>query len=654
LLEEAALDDLLPGDRVDLHRRVAAALRARPGAVPPGELARHLDASGQHDAAIDAYLQAASVAFRALAWTEGISAFERAAELAAAGLVDADAQAAGRLQDMVIPAALAMTWTGASSRAIGVLRQWIERMEAEGNTASAAALWMTLSAVLNDVGDELGSEQALQATVRIRPPDNTTELGLEILIGLTSGAWIRCRNREALRLGEQAVAGAEGLGDPGLLFRTLVERAAARITLGHLDGGLADVERARRLQAEHGWLDTYGHLATNIASVLADAGLLEQALELWQEGLRMSKALGVERSWDPWNLPGLAQCAWLSGRWADADGPIATSRALKTPGMPTHFNEAVACVIAAGRGDLEACDAAVAVAVEHGRDLEGDFEAIRGFMRAARADAACDPERRLVEAEAAIQSLEATDSFVLRSRLAVEAAAAAADLVAALHPRKDAARIADARQRARTAATLAVDLDEGRTIPETISVPWTRANAILAAAEAARAEGNDDPDAWQPIAQAFEAMGFAPHVAYATFRAGAAAVTAHGRHDGEVLLRRAADQAASIGMTVLLRRIRALARAARIDLQTPEPAAPRAGTPAADPWGLSAREREVLGLLAAGRSNGEIGQRLFISTKTASVHVTHILDKLGVSSRTEAALLASRAGLLDEDLQRLE
>ena len=55
----------------------------------------------------------------------------------------------------------------------------------------------------------------------------------------------------------------------------------------------------------------------------------------------------------------------------------------------------------------------------------------------------------------------------------------------------------------------------------------------------------------------------------------------------------------------------------------------------------------MLALLADGRTNGEIGARLFISTKTASVHVTHILDKLGVSTRTEAALLASRAGLLD-------
>ena len=65
--------------------------------------------------------------------------------------------------------------------------------------------------------------------------------------------------------------------------------------------------------------------------------------------------------------------------------------------------------------------------------------------------------------------------------------------------------------------------------------------------------------------------------------------------------------------------------------------------------GLSARESEVLALVAAGRTNGQIAEELFISPKTASVHVTHILDKLGVSSRIEAAMLAARAGLTAAD-----
>ena len=96
-----------------------------------------------------------------------------------------------------------------------------------------------------------------------------------------------------------------------------------------------------------------------------------------------------------------------------------------------------------------------------------------------------------------------------------------------------------------------------------------------------------------------------------------------------------------------------LARRARIDVtaQAPtstEPIAPVAAVVADEAGpdlGLSKRELEVLALVAAGRTNGQIAQELFISPKTASVHVTHILDKLGVSSRIEAAMIAARAGI---------
>ncbi|MEJ7696884.1 MAG: response regulator transcription factor [Candidatus Limnocylindrales bacterium] len=87
----------------------------------------------------------------------------------------------------------------------------------------------------------------------------------------------------------------------------------------------------------------------------------------------------------------------------------------------------------------------------------------------------------------------------------------------------------------------------------------------------------------------------------------------------------------------------------------PTAAGPPPGTPpaaaaiAARSPGLSPREVEVLGLVALGRSNGEIAEELFISRKTASVHVTHILDKLGVSNRVEAAMVAARAGLVPGD-----
>ena len=78
---------------------------------------------------------------------------------------------------------------------------------------------------------------------------------------------------------------------------------------------------------------------------------------------------------------------------------------------------------------------------------------------------------------------------------------------------------------------------------------------------------------------------------------------------------------------------------------TPSPApSPRPAAPA-DPFGLTAREREVLALVAEGYTNRRIADELFISESTAGVHVSHILAKLGVETRTEAATVAVRLGL---------
>ena len=127
------------------------------------------------------------------------------------------------------------------------------------------------------------------------------------------------------------------------------------------------------------------------------------------------------------------------------------------------------------------------------------------------------------------------------------------------------------------------------------------------------------------------------------------------RDEAARLLREAHVAASSLGAVPLQTAIEAIATRSRILLEAPASAASAAaataaeepaGVPAAaDPakiLGLSAREWEVLELVAAGRSNAEIAETLFISPKTASVHVTHILDKLGVSNRVEAATIAVR------------
>jgi DNA-binding NarL/FixJ family response regulator len=160
--------------------------------------------------------------------------------------------------------------------------------------------------------------------------------------------------------------------------------------------------------------------------------------------------------------------------------------------------------------------------------------------------------------------------------------------------------------------------------------------------------------------------------AYAGMRVAEAALIAGDRPTAERAIAEAATTARRVGAVPLQAAIDGLARRGRLPIPTGEPAAaavdgsvegiadgeggpaPAGATaiPTATPFaelGLSARESEVLALVAAGRTNGQIAEALFISPKTASVHVTHILDKLGVSSRIEAAMLAARAGLVAPD-----
>jgi DNA-binding NarL/FixJ family response regulator len=139
------------------------------------------------------------------------------------------------------------------------------------------------------------------------------------------------------------------------------------------------------------------------------------------------------------------------------------------------------------------------------------------------------------------------------------------------------------------------------------------------------------------------------------------------RADAESLLRSAFDVAARGDSRWLVKEIEGLARRARIRLGPDESEPSRIASAATDvapealaagegngkaalrKAGLSPREIEVLRLVAAGRTNGEIAERLFITRKTAGVHVTHILDKLAVSNRVEAAMVAARLGLAPAD-----
>jgi ATP/maltotriose-dependent transcriptional regulator MalT len=195
------------------------------------------------------------------------------------------------------------------------------------------------------------------------------------------------------------------------------------------------------------------------------------------------------------------------------------------------------------------------------------------------------------------------------------------------------------------AATLAVR-------PPAIEL-WT----AWARAEALRAQGGvDTPDvvsAWSDVVSLAERAGRQLEIAAANLLLADAALDVGDRGDATIeALRRARELAGRLGARPLLAAVDDVVRRSRLESRVGAGAGVGSGTPsgAGAPDGsaaaLTPREVEVLGLLARGSSNRQIGKALFISEKTASVHVSNIIGKLGAASRTEAVAVARRSGVL--------
>ena len=179
------------------------------------------------------------------------------------------------------------------------------------------------------------------------------------------------------------------------------------------------------------------------------------------------------------------------------------------------------------------------------------------------------------------------------------------------------------------------------------SPPEALAFRALAAAELARLRGEHDPEAWRVAADQFRRLSEVLRAAYGDFRASEAAALSGGRAAEIALpLRAAFEVASSVGARPFRREVEALARRTGIALES----ASGSNAGAASELGLTDRELEVLRLIAEGRTNRQIGEQLFITTKTASAHVSHILTKLGVTNRAEAGAAAHRLGLTSAPL----
>jgi DNA-binding NarL/FixJ family response regulator len=282
--------------------------------------------------------------------------------------------------------------------------------------------------------------------------------------------------------------------------------------------------------------------------------------------------------------------------------------------------------------------------------------------------------RRLVER--GWSRVRETEDWVLAAKMAATVLEVDAMTADEAREHREVAPIAAARQRASAVLAEAESLVRAWNVAPTLG-SRREAEAHLAVARAfhARLSGRDDPAAWAAAATTWSSLGDPYQAARARWREAEAALESaadarSGRAAAREPLLAAVDVALRLEARPLLSRLAELAGRALITvpprveavlattvasaaerpetnghaghsdvLRSPEPVG------GGDTFGLSSREREVLALIAHGRTNREIGERLFISQKTVGVHVGNILSKLGVSGRVEAAAVAIRLGM---------
>ena len=288
----------------------------------------------------------------------------------------------------------------------------------------------------------------------------------------------------------------------------------------------------------------------------------------------------------------------------------------------------------------------------------GDFDDARRHLEAARTTLREDGgqgvydayvaelalwERRWMDADEAVRNglgrASSRQAAQLRVWLCAKGLRAQAELAALASARRDSDAVRNWRARAGKLVAVA------RRAAAQASSVTPNAGAWLAVAEAEheRALGAHRAESWSEIAATWERLERPPLVAYCRWREAEALVAGGAfRLEASVPLRAAHAVAVRIGARPLLRELESLAARARLDLAVPEEREPDDEQGLEKTLGLTPREAEVLSLLARGYTNREIATTLVISVKTASVHVSHILRKLGTPNRREAAAVAHR------------
>ena len=674
LIREAVHEDLLPGEHGRLHSRFAEAIDADPTLVPPGraaiEMAHHWYSAHDSTWALIAGWQAAAQAGRAVAAAERLSLLARVLELWDQVPDAAERIAAGHSQ-VLEEATAAAHDAGEFERGIALATSALKELDPATEPVRVAKLLGSRGHFKMKLGRK-DDTRDLEDALDYVPADVSPATRADILLALA-----RCPPKvtDERSYAEEALALARQTGDEAKEANALLVLAMFNAEPGQQapsDSGPLDlIAQARAMAERRGAEEVLLHAAVNESHLLEGAGEHERAAEAARRATVSADPQLLSRT--SGSLLAINQAEPLSalGRWDEALEIITGAMDLYLAPGPMHraILQVITGPIALARGDLAVASQAVLAARDalSSARYEDQHQLPLARLEIFFALGNDGPAAALAATSQIMDRFELSGSSP-RYAWPVVAAGASAVLVAA--------RLAGVARDERLRDEAAALAERLRTVAEKLGTfgPAQRAFRLTFAAadaHAARLLADREPghgadqadgvggepcelvDAWDAAAAAWAGLG-EPYPLGETLLHAAEAALACGDRDGAAeRLRRAVRLADELGAQALAEQIAILARRARIRLipETGDDAAggqvPGHAGAGGGGLGLTERELEVLRLVAAGRSNREIAAELFISPKTASVHVSNILGKLGVASRGEAAARTHTLRLFD-------
>ncbi|MEV0258973.1 AAA family ATPase [Streptomyces sp. NPDC050732] len=657
LVREAVSDDLLPGERSRINRRFAQALEADPTLVSADQRAARLATYWYHahDAAkaLPAVLVASVEARRRYAYAEQLRLLERAMELwdDAPETVREDLRPADyvegypacgcdpttaplRYLDLMAEATVAGRLSGERDRALKITKRALRFLDGENDPHRSAWFWVARSRLVSTLGRGDGWAEIAKAEELMRglPP---SEVHADVLVYRASWGMLHDPGPETLAAAERAVEYARMVKADTIELNARLTRGALLVEAGDPEAGLAEMYEVRDRVVQDGLVTDLSRVHINLPSSLEGVGRSAEAVEVAMEGIEFCRKYGLVDS-EGWVWANVAESLISLGRWDEAAHAVAETQRCAQSSKPRASASERSARMALYRGECAAAARHMHTAHQHLGTHDPQPQYLLVLIRIALGLAAA--EGRILDGRAELERGLATGlplgTYKYGWPLLLAAATMEADArgLPAAEPGRPAAleRIRGVTKSLATPTPLSLAYDE-----------WTRTELL-------RAEGRDRPADWATVVTALEPLDRPYDLAQARLRLAESllAPDTTDRDRAAHLLRQAGEVADRLGARPLSDSITGLARRARLSLHPTEAVrAPAAPAHPAEALGLTSRERDVLRLVAAGRSNRQIAEELFISPKTASVHVSNILAKLSVTGRGEAAALAHRLRL---------